>query len=204
MTRENRSGRRERPRRVVNDDDAGALRHLRERVRDRVLPPRAAVDDAHRFSRRNQVGRRRPCEIGRQRDHDLVDLLVAVDEVEAALKDGAIAKREHLLGHGRAEPRAPARRGKNGRHEHDPDYRSMRGLGTSDRLGSDRLSTRLARTRLFRLLPTLPTPLTLSTLPDSSRHVLLTFHMSSATLLLKAHIWTLSNPSPKSRTARST
>ena len=45
-------GRRERARRVVNDDDTGALRHLRERVRDRILPPRAAIDDAHRFARR--------------------------------------------------------------------------------------------------------------------------------------------------------
>ena len=50
---------RERTRGVMNDDDLRAFRHLCERFRDGILPPRAAIDDAHWLARRNQIGGRR-------------------------------------------------------------------------------------------------------------------------------------------------
>jgi hypothetical protein len=49
-------------------------------------------------------------------------LLVQVAAVAASLQDGALAKHDHLLRRGCPEPRAPACRGKNGRHDHGPDY----------------------------------------------------------------------------------
>ena len=107
-------GRRKRPRGVVNDDHAGALGDLRERVGHRILPPRSRHRRCARafFDEiRNGGGDRG--EVGRKRDDDLVDAFVALDEIEAALKNGAIAKRRALLRDiaTRAAFRGPRRQG---------------------------------------------------------------------------------------------
>jgi hypothetical protein len=108
----------------------------RESSRHRILAPKAAVDDPHGLFRGNQIGRRRRGEIRRKRDDDLVDQVVGVNDVEAALQDRAIAQAQQLLGTCCAKARAPASGGNDGRHEHARNYIDMGltdwGLRTGD------------------------------------------------------------------------
>ena len=88
---------RERPRRVVNHDDVARRIGGAKRVRDRILPPRAAGDDAQRLAGAAQIRRRIVGERLRQRDDDLVDRPGARGTPRRCARGSAGRRRQQLL-----------------------------------------------------------------------------------------------------------
>lgn len=106
----------------MNDDDTGSFGDVREGVGHRILAPWTAIDDPHGFSRRNQERRRRGRELAWQRDDNLIDSIVRLDDVEAALEDSAVAYGNQLLRDFSPESGSAPGSGKNRRDEHRRNY----------------------------------------------------------------------------------
>src|SRR6185503_364273 len=124
----------ERPRRVVDDDNVGVLGNRGEGVGHRVLPPRAALDDAHAAVGPHQIPRR----IGRvrlgQRHHDQPNRLATRQGFHRSIEHGAPTQLEELLGNGRAETCPLAAGGDDGSNAHemnDRNYMTARPVATA-------------------------------------------------------------------------
>ncbi len=109
----------ERPRRIVNQDDVGVLGRLRERVRHRVLTPRATGD--HRDRPADRPAQRLPFTgnmlLG-QGDDDFRDAIAGRQRGDAQFHDGAAADLEKLFRPVGAKTRAAAACGDNGGDVH--------------------------------------------------------------------------------------
>src|SRR6185295_7840239 len=90
----------------MNDDDLRARRNGAKGVRDRILPPLAALDDNHIVQIRRWV----PCKVGGERYDDLVERVACEKRIDRALEDRHAGEQLKLLRLRATEPGAAAGR----------------------------------------------------------------------------------------------
>src|SRR5262245_47337723 len=91
-------------------------------MRDRVLTPSAAGDNAKWFRRVFEVRRRVLGKVQRQSNDDFLDVRMRQEHRDASLEDGAACDGHELLGDRAPNPAAASSRSNDRRYEHSPNY----------------------------------------------------------------------------------